>query len=302
MSRDGRIILIILIINLIVAIVYLILHLRKKDRKKGITNFVTFLVFPIVGFTYMGISELVNLILYRKNRKEVRYEDLSFDKTRMKLAQDPDVDKSMDTVPLEEALIMSGKEERRQSLMEVLKKDSYTSMIGNIKDAVGSDDNEVSHYAATFITDTIARYKARELELRKQAEKNPSPENLSGYIRFLQDIVDSGLFEGPEQERFLMLLDGAARNLYETDEDSFPELTAAILLKQLQAVGNEEKAEYWLTVIKERSGTSLVCFKTYAEYCFAKEDRKAFFAHLESVKSSSVVLDNEALEWIRFFA
>ena len=95
MSRDAYILFILLLITLAVALIYLIIHLRNKDRKKGVVNFVTFLVFPIVGFAYMGISELVNLILYRKNKKEISYEDLSFDKRRMKLVQDPDVEKSL---------------------------------------------------------------------------------------------------------------------------------------------------------------------------------------------------------------
>jgi len=87
MSRELKIFVILLAVNFIVALIYLIVHLRRQDRKKGLVNFITFLCFPYVGFLYMGISELINLIFYRRDKKQISYEDLSFDKTRMKLGK-----------------------------------------------------------------------------------------------------------------------------------------------------------------------------------------------------------------------
>ena len=112
MSKDLLIIIILLVINLIAALCYLLFHLKKKERKKGLINFCTFLVFPIVGFVYMGLSELIKMILFRTRQRDINYDELSFGKTRMKLVQDIDVDKSLNSVPLEEALLMSNKQGR----------------------------------------------------------------------------------------------------------------------------------------------------------------------------------------------
>lgn len=302
MNRDLLIILILLLINLIVAVVYLIIHLRRSEAKKGVVNFVTFLVFPIVGFVYMGIAELANLIFFQTRQRELLYDELSFSKTRMQLIQDTDVEKSLDSVSLEEALMLSNKKERRQSLMEVLKQDDYINMISNIKDAVSSEDQEISHYAATFVTETITRYKGREMELRRQMEKNPSPENLAVYVEYVREVLDSNLFEGLEYNRFLAQLDSAAWLLYSSSPEMLLDSHVTALFHYFLNAGHEEKTEEWLAVIRERSLESLECFKAYAAFCFALGDRDAFFDLLDRIKQSGVVLDNEALEWIRFFA
>ena len=302
MSKDLLIIVILLLVNLIVALIYLLFHIGKDDSKKGLINYFTFLVFPIVGFVFMGLSELANLIVFQRFRKEISYDELSFSKTRMKLVQDTDVDKSMDSVPLEEALLMSNKQDKRQSLMDVLKKDDYTDMIKGIQYAVSSNDKEVSHYAATFVTDTIARYKARELELRGQMEKNPSAENLSTYINYVRDMLDSDLFTGLEKERYVNICDTAATLLYENFPENFLDSYATSMLKYSYEELDFDKIKKWLTIIGRRSSESLECFKTYAAFCFALEKKDAFFRTLDRVKHSNVVLDSEALEWIRFFS
>lgn len=302
MNRDLLIILILLILNLIVALVYLLVHLRKQDRKKGIVNFITFLAFPIVGFVYMGIAELANVIILQKRQKELRYDELSFSKERMKLMQDPDVDKSLNYVALEEALLMSNKLDRRQSLMEVLKQDDYGDMISNIKDAVTDDDKEVSHYAATFVSETSARFKARESELRKQVEKNSSNENLITYIEYVRDMIDSGIFSGMEQKRYIYMLDHSAWALYERDPELLLDSMVTSLVVYFRNLGDQEKTESWMDVVRVRSLESLECFKAFAAHCYAVQDKEGFFSLLESVKHSRIALDSEALEWIRYFA
>lgn len=302
MNRDLIIVLILLLVNLIAAIVYLILHIRKNDRKKGLINFAFFLVFPIVGFVFMGLSELSNLVFFQRRQKEVLYDELSFGKTRMQLAQDADIDKALDNVSLEEALMLSNRKDRRQSLMDVLKQDDYENMIDNIKDAVSSEDQEISHYAATFVTETIGRYKGREMELRKQMEKNPTPENIIGYIDYVKDILDSNLFEGIEKDRLLGMYDRAAWDLYGKAPELLLDSHVTSLFRYFQAAGGEDKMNDWLDVIRERSMDSLECFKEYVAYSYEKEDKETFFTLLERVKYSNVILDNEAVEWIRYFA
>lgn len=302
MSRDLIIILIILLVNLVISLIYLFIHLRKKDRKKGFIVFGIFLVFPIVGFVFMGLAELSNLIFFGQQQRELLYDELSFEKTRMQLIQDTDIDRSLNNVSLEEALMLSNKKERRQSLMEVLKQDDYTNMIDSIKDAVSSEDKEISHYAATFVSETISRYKGRELELRKQMEKNPVPENLVIYIDYVREVLDSNLFEGLEKERFLTLYDSTAWTLYEKAPELLLDSHVTALFRNFEKAGGEAKMNDWLDVVKERSMDSLECFKEYLAYSCEQGDKETFFALLEQVKYSNVILDNEAVEWIRFFA
>lgn len=302
MKNSQILILILLLVNLIIALGYLTLHIRKKETKKGVVNFVTFLAFPYVGFIYMGIAELINLLVFQQRGREINYDELSFSKERMQLVQDLDVVKSLDSVSFEEALMLSNKKDRRQSLMEILKQDDFTNLIDNIKDAVGSEDKEISHYAATFISETSARYKAREQELRRQVKKNPTTENLVTYLSYVREALDTTLFEGLEKERFLVQYDEAAWKLYEHRPDMLLDSHVTGLFQFYINENNADKMEEWLFVIKERSMDSLECFKAYAGYCYASGDKEEFFRLLEDIRRSSVSLDNEALEWVRFFA
>lgn len=301
MKNDFTVILILLLVNLLVALGYLIWQIVKKDRRRGIINFITFLVFPYVGFLYMSLSELVNRILFQKRGKAFHYDELSFSKGKMNLVQDLDVTKSLDSVSFEEALMLSNKKDRRQALMEILKQDDYTNLIDNIKDAVGNEDKEISHYAATFVSETSARYKAREHELRMQAEKNPTSENLVIYLAYVREALDTGLFEGLEKEHFLMQYDEMAWHLYDRWPDMLLDSHVTGLFRFFAQEQNAAKMEEWLAVIRERSMTSLECFKSYASYCYASGAKEEFFRLLEGIRNTNVVLDNESLEWIRFF-
>lgn len=302
MNKSQLIIIILLLVNLIIALTYLLVHIRKSTVKKGVVNFITFFFFPYVGFIYMGIAELINLILFQHHNRELNYDELSFGKTRMKLVQDTDMDKALDNVSFEEALMLSNKKDRRQSLMEILKQDDYINMIDNIKDAVSSEDKEISHYAATFVTETSARYKARELELRKQLEKNPTGEIMLTYLDYIKEALDTHLFVGLEKERFLASYDAAAWKLYEQEPEALPDRHVTALFHFFAGEGNAEKMNEWLGVIRERCMSSLECFKAYASYSYALKDRETFFELLENVKHSSISLDSESLDWIRFFA
>ena len=301
MTNDLRLILILLLVNLLIALGYFVLHIRKKELRKGAVNFVTFLVFPYVGFVYMGVSELINFIAFRKRFKEIDYDELSFSKDRMELVQELDVAKSLDSVSFEEALMLSNKKDRRQSMLELLKQGDFTHMIDNIKDAVGSEDKEISHYAATFISEMSARYKAREHELRTQVYKNPTAENLVSYLAYVREALDTELFEGVEKEQFLSRYDAQAWHLYERWPQMLLDSHVTGLFRFYIREQNADKMEEWLSVIKERSMDSLECFKSYAAYCYASGEKEQFFRLLEDIRHSNVVLDNESLEWVRFF-
>ena len=301
MSNDAFILLMILIVNFIIALIYLIFHLIKKDVKKGLIVFFTFLVFPAVGILCMLFGELINLIIHQGREREVRYDELSFSKKRVRLVQDADVEKELNTVPLEEALILSGKNDRRQTLMNVLKREDFNDYMENVYGAVSSSDAEVSHYAASFVTDTIAHYKAREQQLRDRLERNDSGDNYTEYIKYTLEITESGLFTGPEQTHYVELLDSAVSGLYERIPSLLTDKTLTSLVQLWAEQENDEMVEKWMAVVIARSEHSLDCFKLYARYCYGKGDRESFMKLIDGIKYSAISLDHEALEWVRIF-
>lgn len=72
-----------------------------------------------------------------------------------------DIEKEVDRVPIEEALMISDTMNRRQLFLEVLKRPDVEDYMGGIRSAMAQEDSEVVHYAASYITDTIANIKIR---------------------------------------------------------------------------------------------------------------------------------------------
>ena len=123
-QMDLMILIVILVINLIIAVVYLVLHLfRKKDRKQGFIVFVYLLVFPIVGVAAICLGELLSFLIRLISGKELDPKDLSFSKERMHLLSDADIEQSLNTVAVDEALLVSNTADKRESFINLLKDD-----------------------------------------------------------------------------------------------------------------------------------------------------------------------------------
>ena len=302
MNHDLLIVLALLAVNLAAAVVYLILHLRRGLRKKGLIVFFFLLVFPVVGPLFMLLAELLNYLLHRRKVRRLAMEDLSFNKERMKLNIDADMDKELDQVPIEEALLISDKGNKRRVFIDLLKSDDYAENMHQIGGAVENEDMEVAHYAASFYTDALARYKARENELRDKVNKDPTAENVRDYVDYMEKILAGHVFGSIEAGLYLERLDNAAALLYQLDPDMLRDSTITVLVDLWSELKRQEKIEPWVARAQVRCRSSLDCFKVCARYYYAVGDRDRFFGMHRDAKRSGIVLDHEALEWIRYFS
>ena len=116
--------------NFVLAFVYLLLHLHKAGQERGMRNFLFMLIFPIVGFMFLFMAKLADLLFQRLRETGISVSELSFSKERMKLPADIDVEEELNKVPLEEVMIVADKNTRRSSLISVLKRDTRKDMMG----------------------------------------------------------------------------------------------------------------------------------------------------------------------------
>lgn len=290
-----------LILNLIAAVVYLVFHLRRGDRKKGLVVFAFMLVVPVVGPLFLGCAQLLLTIVHQHRKRDVNLSELSFNKKRVRVLSSADIEKEVNRVPIEEALLVSGKSNKRGAFIDLLKEDDYEASLQVIRNAVEDDDMEISHYAAAFVTDTVARYKEQEASYRRLVQEAPTLENLGRYVDFMQDILQQKLFSVSEQRLYAELLDEYAHILYEKDSSALGEKTMACMVELWRQLGSEQKAEEWIGIARPRCLDSLDAFKLCAKYYFSLRDKDAFFKLIDEVKKSSLILDSEALDWIRFY-
>lgn len=297
---DVQIVQLILLINAVIVAVYLLSHLTRRRWKKGLLLSVFMLAMPVVGPLYLLLGELFQSVQKLFGDRWISTEELSFDQTRVRMILDADVEKDRDVVPVEEALLVSGQSSRREAFLETIKEKNDGAM-GIIRGAVESQDAEIAHYAAAYVTDTLTRVKDRESTLRKAFEDKPTPENCIRYTSHLREALHMGVLEGTEKRQFVERLEQSFLWQLENDPSACDMMGITLLAREWMKLGEPDRAKPWIERVQPQCYEDLQAFKVCAVYHYGRHDRAALMALLEQVHGSSLELDSEALEWVRFF-
>lgn len=297
---DFRLIVLILLINTFLTVMYLIIHLRKHQWKKGLLLSIFMLLVPVVGPLYLMLGELLRAIQMSFGDLDINMAELSFSKKRIPQVVEADTEKERNVVPLEEALLVSGRNDKRQTFMEAVKGGSVDDL-NVIRDAVADHDPEIAHYAASYMTDMLARVKGRESTLRSAFENNMTVLTCDNYMRHLRHALSMGIFEGAEHRKYLERLENAYLWKLENAPQDCAVWDMTVLMRQWLLLHDMDKAKQWFAQIRPRCYEDLDALKACATYYYSSHNRDALLEILSEVCSSPLELDNEALEWIRFF-
>ena len=153
-----QIVLIIILLNTLIAIGYMIIMGRKKQLKKGVLVGSVMIVAPVYGAFLVLLSYLFFRVLKKTKAAYIDPEELSFSKKKIKSILSDDLQRGINKVPIEEALLESDHESTRQVLLDVLKSD-YESSISVLLKAIENDDSEVFHYVSTAISDVLSKFE-----------------------------------------------------------------------------------------------------------------------------------------------
>lgn len=296
-----KILVYILIFNLLLAIIYLVASLIKGDKKKGLMMTGFMLISPIIGPLYLGLSWLVYELFFKRKEKIVSMEELSFSKDRIKVVERDDIKVASNKVSIEEALIVSSSKNTRRLLLDILKENTE-GYIRSIYSATDNKDTEVSHYAASSITDIMDKFKQNERSLRARYCKDRSNMELGEeYWRYASEFLSTNILPGLEQERYVDLLRDFLMHL----EENLPYMITArmyyIMAKLYFDIGQMEEAKIWVDKALENKRDDLYSYKAGLKYYHMNKDQDKYIDLLEELISSDIRLDNETLELVRFY-
>lgn len=176
LTYDLRVFILIIIVNTIITVIYIIFNLlRKKNRRNSfLLKSLVMLLCPIVGPVYIIISRLIIVVFFRK---PVNLEDVIFSKERESILVNAEEEKERNLVPIEDAMLISGKEDSRALLLDVIKREPRKTLF-SISLALDSPDSELSHYAASVIQSETAKIhrfvhetRTRILEIEEDLRK-----------------------------------------------------------------------------------------------------------------------------------
>lgn len=284
------------------AIYFLYKSVIKKNVKKALLLSVFMLVVPFVGMAFLIVSEMIYIVLYKGRDRVLSMEELSFSQKRTRMIISNDIKKEVDVVPIEEALRISDTMDKRQMFLEVLKRPDVEDYMEGILDAVNHEDAEVVHYAAAYITDTIAKYKEDERKLRKLCEENCSLDILLTYLHFSKDMLDKHVFSEPEQKMYMDLFEYHLELLC----DLFPEKLEGHLISKAisyqEENGNKKDIiSKWIHRAEGIMEQDVTAAKEVLKYYFEKKEQQLFKLCMDRLKKSPLILDSELIEWVRFF-
>ncbi|WBW98605.1 hypothetical protein [Oceanirhabdus sp. W0125-5] len=297
-----EIIICVLLLNFIIALVYLLFKLLKKDLNGGIIMCNFMIICPVVGPLYLFFSWFIYEIYFKRRDSDINLEELSLSKERIKMILKPDMRKALNKVSLEDVLIVSDKKSARELLLDVVREDSNSSAKAILK-AVEHKDSEVSHYAASAISDIINEFKANEKQLRNEYLKDKENSELCNkYIDYLNNFLSQKILSSAEQRFYSRLFE----ELVITMEEYLPlELSGELYNKLvciLLDIGENDRANVWVEKALKENENELESYKAALRYYYMNEDRSEFLLLMDKLKKSDVVLDHEMLEKVRFFS
>ncbi len=290
-----------LYINTVFAVIYFVFFTAMRRYKKAFSEAAFILCAPYVGLTCIVFSTLSSPLLY-KNAEDIRIDELSFSRERVKNLVDIDIERESDKIPLTEAMLVANRKNRRKVLLDILKGQKDLGTMSLIKEATTDLDSEISHYAISYITSMTAKYREQEESALKQLRDNSSTKSRIIYINCLIEILKPEFFTLHEQERYIQNLDAQIKTLMKTDAKAVTGQMLLSLVNFWEGIGEEHRANEYIQFARDKSMTDLQAAKLCLKYYYRKQDKEGFSRLLSEIRTSTLELDEEVLEWIRFYS
>lgn len=299
--NEWNLVLFILIINTLIALLYPIIMIHKVNKYRRILTTIFLLFCPVIGIGYLILSWLTYQVFFKKHQNSLNLEELSFSKKKMDIISAPKLNEEGDKVPLEEALIVQDKFTKRETMLKLLKSE-YDQSLYFLANAVENEDGEVSHYAASAVTERISEFKKQEKNLSIAIDKGYDLPNTSlSYINGVYEFLQYKILSEPEQIAYSKKLIERIKAM----EEYYPEEVSGKFyqwaVKIELSMGNYDGARKWVIKALEQCPKDIRAYKAGLEYYHKTESFSEFSQLLDQLKMSDIILDNQLLEMIRFY-
>lgn len=267
-----------------------------KKRKSGSLKWVgvAFLFAPYLGF---GIYYWGKLVLRVSKTDTYDAEFLTKRIVFESPQKMPDVEKELNIIPMNDAILVGSNQEKRTLILEQLKKgigQNYRSVL----QAGADSDSESAHYVATARMEVYKDLKEEVNQAIHTYGKSPEESTAQIAIQALGEFVDSDLLTWSEKknnmEEYLLLWEKWHQSLGNEEKEVERRLR---YLSELEKY--EEMEVVWNSMKPERKTEKT--FLLMLEMFYNKKEKQSFFAILQELKQSELVLTAEGLNIIRYW-
>lgn len=272
---------------------------KKKKQPLPLEKIAITALIPMMGLfmPYLG--------LIFKN-KEVEVLSDTFDREEYRFRHDirylkkAEIEKEINTVPVEEALILNDSVTKRRLIMDTAKENAY-DYITFLKLAIRDQDMETSHYAASLVME-IKRNLQNLIQSLSVAHGH-DPDNLivlEEYIQVVSKYYRSQLLDEKNQERYAYL---------------YSQLLDAYLTKTTPSehwleekidvdfhLGHLKEIETWINVYYQSYPDSERPYLLLLKHYYHNGDQAKFDITLKALKGSHIKLSREGLSIVRYWS
>ncbi|MBR4776539.1 MAG: hypothetical protein IK007_02875 [Lachnospiraceae bacterium] len=303
MSETGQSILIItLVLNFLIAVgYYIVITVIGLNKEKSVLiKTIVMILCPVIGIVFFGLSYIWFKVFMSS---PVDLEDVIFGKEHPKFETKAEEDKERNMIPLEEAIAITGKQDLRTLMMNVVSTDIKRSL-ASITLALNSEDTETSHYAASVLQDALNEFRT-VVDREYKSIMDDVPDKYARcrkLIDYMDQVLSQKVFIEMEQRNYVSTMETVGEILYMGEPDSITVGQFEAIALRLLGIGDYEKCEKWCERIRMHCPSTLAAYTCQLKLYFAMRRRDDFFRCIDELKASPVVIDKETLELIRVFS
>lgn len=295
-DQSFMILFFLLLANIIISFIFLI---YKRIHHEGAGMVIFFIFLPGLGFLFYFIPTLFKSFLKSVGVDREAVLTHAFEMERV--PEHPDVSEELDVVPVEDALAVGGNAEKRNLLINQLKKDlndNYKIILA----AEGDEDSESAHYAAAAKMEVYRIAQARWLECRRDYEKYPeNPVKFHLACDAVRDVLTSGVFSSREMNAFRKRLCRLIERQITINENEISQIELEDFLRAFADLDKPRDAERVWNKYKDKlmsENTYHIMLKMY----YDEGNRQKFEEILADLrKNRQIRLSTDGLERLRYW-
>lgn len=279
--------------HILFSVLWFVWRLRKS-KSQAICECILILCMPVFGVLYIAGSQLIAKCI-ADNKHAYQHKKL---KNQNRILQD--LGKyDTDIIPLNDALYIEGMNKKRSLLTDAIQHDVLVNQQILFK-AIGDEDREVSHYAASTLTNKIEQLEGALFKLYKKIKEKPDELSLlQAYAETMEDYLSIGyldqLSKKQSEQRYAAILERILMQMDTKEEFFAAKIRCELRLKNI--VKAETFCDKFLRVFPRSEAPYIYYIKVYQQ---AKKYDK-LQEKIAQLKTCPIKLSPEALRIIRFW-
>lgn len=293
---------IVLFINLLIVILYLVwnLILRKKENKGSYwMRAIVMLLCPVVGIVFFALSQALYILFFSE---PVDLEDVIFSKERVRTFIHADEESERNMVPLEEAIAITDTDGLRKLMLNIVRGD-ISKTLSSISLALNSEDTETAHYAASVLQDELNVFR---MTVQRQYQYITTEEDnrllyAGMLVDYMNKFLEQKVLTDIEQQSYVKMMEEVCDLIYHEEKERLGSTQYEAVCLRLIEVEDYENCEKWCRRAIYEYPNTLSSYTCQLKLYFNSGQKERFFAVVDELKQSTIVIDSETLELLRVF-